>query len=189
MAIFKCFRLWGLLAASIVLSSCVGGQADRARYSGKVAFEDSQKPAAGAFVLATWYGTHGPWWVGHSSTTCYHIEAMKTDAEGRYQLTGNAKLPSWWSHSRLSLIAYMPGFASSHTFDRPLIGLKATDSNKQWEHINWLTNQTLCAGLPTSEHRMAIIIDPLLNELESLASTPQQRREVEFKRESLRRFR
>ena len=83
---------------------------------GRVLEAGTNKPIAGAIVIARWKGfMPAP---GHGSTQCYHVESTVTDAEGGYQL------PAWQGDLQHAILqdktididAYKPGYIRSQEY-------------------------------------------------------------------------
>ena len=65
-----------LLVFGLTLSSCA--------MEGQVLEEGTNKPLAGAIVIATWHGsTLNP---VHSTSTCFHLETATTDKNGKFKM-------------------------------------------------------------------------------------------------------
>jgi hypothetical protein len=81
--------------------------------AGKVLEEGTNKPIAGAIVVARWQGD--AFGLVHSPTVCVHVDTATTDAEGRYRITASFKStdPIGVRNIKPIISAYKTGYVRS----------------------------------------------------------------------------
>jgi hypothetical protein len=87
----KCLFARLVYAAAIMLTGCtmiVSG----CEMNGRVVDRETGAPIPGALVIAEWKGDIGG--PVQSSSVCFHLEVVTTDAEGRYHIPGWARRPA-----------------------------------------------------------------------------------------------
>ena len=151
--------------------------------NGQVLDEETGKPIADAIVVVTWQGDR--WQVVQSSTTCYHVETARTDAEGKYHI------PAWsspWKVENLTVFnrevyadAYKPGYTwpvnLSNNPERVLLrSFKGTSKQR----LEYLLNQIgkECGSRSDYAPKLVLLYKALYDEDKSIAVTLEDKEKV-----------
>jgi hypothetical protein len=107
------WQIGAALAATLLLISLAACPFSGGPVRGVVVDDATKQPLANAIVVVRWFGD----WtkiVGESSGVCYHVEAARTDAQGRYEISAWTRAPSIrdfrFSFSGKDIKAFKPGY-------------------------------------------------------------------------------
>ena len=154
---------------------------------GRVLEAGTNKPIAGAIVIARWKGfMPAP---GHGSTLCYHVESAVTNAEGVYRIS------AWHEDLQHAILqdktiyidAYKSGYVRSQEFYKQqsyrqgielMEGFKGT-REERLEYLLRLDEATSCAEAGSSSANLLSLERSLYQEARSLALTKEDMKAVE----------
>ena len=106
--------LYSVLLFVLALSACAGDPPrDWPEQVGKVLAEGTNKPIAGAIIVARWQGQTSS--IADTRTRCYHVETVTTDEQGIYRTTPwNEGLRHGVIHGKVvSIEVYKAGYDES----------------------------------------------------------------------------
>lgn len=144
---------------------------------GTIIDQTTGKPIAGAFVIAYWNGNVNS--VVQTHTSCYHLEATRTDENGRFKVSmfsGNLN-PIRQDRTRNEHI-YVPGYEVTYKSDVEKLSFMMTprvgSRSEQFKAIMGLGSQG--AGCSSGDQKSRVpYLRALHKELAALASTANER--------------
>jgi hypothetical protein len=183
----KTLRTLLMLLALLGLCGCTSDQLSGGPIDGVVLDQATQRPLAGAIVVAQWQGnTSGNWhdlgsWFVESHSLCYHVATAVSDGEGRFHI------PAWessrqekgfhfniGSHGRwLAVYAYKPGYDYDVSEDNRIIQLKPFKGTprERMDNLSRAAGGMSCGLGGESEKSLRIFYRALYEEGKPLAET------------------
>jgi hypothetical protein len=158
-----------LLGLSLPACGLSGGPID-----GAVLEEGTNSPIPGAIVVVRWQHHQG-----HSGTVCYHVESAVTDETGRFHI------PRWSDPSdhrtltnpQTSPVAYKSGFEWVRSTNNIFYVKRFTGTTQ--ERLEILSRSAVaCTDKRDIEIKLLLLYRALYEEAQSIAHTPDERREA-----------
>lgn len=179
----------GLAGLALMLVSLDACSLSSGPIDGQVLDETTGKPVADAIVVVTWTGD----WTkifGESSSSCYHAETARTDANGKYHIAGWSRP---WSLSDLRVSArpplfeaYKAGYTRPNTSsNKPETVLVVPFKGTKDEYFDQLVRaMTPCSGAGDSGKNLYRLHSAIAEEARKTAQTPRQKAHAEYMTES-----
>lgn len=153
---------------------------------GKVMEEGTEKPIAGAIVVARWQGHLASW--GHGKTVCYHVLSTTSDENGDYRLPAWKKdiTEDWQKNIRPETVlidAYKPGYGlpTAPSQKRGVVSLKSFigTPGERIEYLLRVSSATRCGTTDESEKNLLPLKKTLYREATAIASSKEDQEKVE----------
>ena len=181
--------------ALVLIASTIGSYTySSEETTGQVIDADTHQPISGAIVVTSWYGTYS---AGNSHTSCYHVETARTDNNGFY------KMPAWSVKQESDLPAITsktnfteafkggyihPYYGKDYISDVPgssgrgaknyLVKFKGTN-DEYFEYLGKIGTEGNSCGKDDKKNMYKLNF-AVLNEMEKIAETPEQKSIVEM---------
>lgn len=181
----------GLVGFALMLVSLHACSLSNRAIDGQVLDETTGKPLADAIVVVVWIGDYTKIF-GESSSSCYHVETARTDANGKYHV---AAWSEPWSSSDLLVStrgprfeAYKAGYTRPDKFnDKPeIVHVKPFTGTKDeyFYYLDALIGSNSCSYRSESTKNLSRLYNAVYEETKSIADTQNQKEKVE----RMRRF-
>ena len=148
---------------------------------GRVLEFGSDRPVAGAVVLAFWSGEVAS--LADSSLVCFHVASATTDAQGRYRTAAWRKQTKFArsKHQGIAITAFKPGYRKMRTVDQTVYVEPFQGSREDWlKYLHVALRDAGCPNAGASKKQIAPWVEALRLEAEKAAVTSEERKFLEI---------